>query len=294
MTRRLVIVSVALIAMGFAFFTANNTAHTQPPPPPFPTPVVVAQGPGTLDGTWELVSVIDDGKLISLDHVKQSMLKDARIVIRGQTASVLRPDGKVRSMAFVTDPTASPKTVDIAGDLHIGGKGIYMRDADVLMICTHGADSNKRPSVMASLPGSDNFLMTFRRLNVPVPHAVVEFKPPPPPVVIPHEDVIRKTLIGTWGHQTDSEIVKVTMNTDGTFALLRSYKKGFKKVFDHEDRTSGTWRLKDGEVSLSVVASTIRENNGQVFSYRITSINDSELIYVDTMSGQRRVEWKLR
>jgi len=287
----LVIVSVALVATSFAFFTTVRSAPNQlPPQPALQPPVAAPQVP--LDGTWELVSVIDDGKLIPLESVRQTMIKDARVVIKGQTASVLRPDGKVRAMAFVTDPTASPKTVDIAGEMQIGGKGIYMRDGDVLMVCTHGSDSHTRPAVMASLPASDTFLMTFRKVNTPMPAAVVEFRPQP--LALPQEDGVRKALIGTWGHQTDSEIVKVTMNADNTFALLRTYKKGFKKVFDHEDRTSGTWRLKDGEATLSVTASTNRENIGQVFSYRITSINDSELIYIDTLSGQRRVEWKLR
>jgi phosphatidylserine decarboxylase len=84
------------------------------------------------------------------------------------------------------------------------------------------------------------------------------------------------------------------MNTDNTFALSRTYKKGFKKVFEHEDRVSGNWRLKDGEVTMTVIGATNRENIGQVYSYRIMSINDSEMVYTDTMSGQRRVEWKLR
>src|SRR4051812_42089947 len=167
MTRLLVIVSVALVATGLAFITSVRSAPNQlPPQPALQPPVAAAQVP--LDGTWELVSVIDDGKLIPLESVRQTMIKDARVVIKGQTASVLRPDGKVRSMAFVTDPTASPKTVDIAGELHIGGKGIYMRDGDVLMICTHGVDSHTRPTVMASLPASDTFLMTFRKVNTPV------------------------------------------------------------------------------------------------------------------------------
>jgi hypothetical protein len=45
---------------------------------------------------------------------------------------------------------------------------------------------------------------------------------------------------------------------------------------------------------MTVIGATNRENIGQVYSYRIMSINDSEMVYTDTMSGQRRVEWKLR
>ena len=50
-------------------------------------------------------------------QLRRVLKKDGRIIIRGQTATVLRPDGKVRSMAFVCDHNASPKTVDIAVEL---------------------------------------------------------------------------------------------------------------------------------------------------------------------------------
>jgi len=295
MTRWLVIASVALTTAGFAVITSAKSSPQLPPATSaLQPPVAAAQPAESLDGTWELVSVIEDGKAIPLDVVKQTMIKDARVIVKGPTAALIRPDGKVRTMAFVTDASASPKTVDIAGDIRVGNKGIYMKDGDVLMICTRGSDTEARPTVMASLSGSDTFLMTFRRVAAAtVQQPTPQFKPPTAPI-IPAEDGVRKLLIGTWGHQTDEQIVKVTINADGTFALLRTYKKGFKKVFDQEDRTSGTWRLKEGELTMSVIASTQRENIGQVYAYRINSINESEVIYIETISGQRRVEWKLR
>lgn len=101
-------------------------------------------------------------------------------------------------------------------------------------------------------------------------------------------------LIGTWGHQTDDLIVKATLNADSTFTVVTTHKSGLKKVFDHEERTSGKWLLKDGTVTFTATASTERGKIGQVNSYRITSISDSEVLYVDNLSGQRRIEWKLR
>lgn len=300
MTRRLAATSVAVAAAGLVLVAAvRPTPITAQPPATtaaLQPPVAAAKVGESLDGTWELVSVIEDGKPLSLDIVKATMIKDARVVISGPTAAIVRPDGKLRTLAFVTDSKASPKTLDIAGDMRIGGKGIYMRDGDVLMLCVRGSDSEARPTVLTSLSGSDTFLMTFRRVAAPPPPPqpapVVVTRPAAP--VIPAEDGVRKMLVGTWGHQTDEQIVKVTFNADGSFAVIKTYKKGFKKVFDHEDRLSGVWRLKSGEVTLSVTASTSREDQGQVYSYRITSINDSEVIYVDQMSGQRRIEWKLR
>jgi uncharacterized protein (TIGR03067 family) len=298
MTRRLAATSVA-VAAGFVLAAAVRptpiTAQAPAATAALQPPVAAAKPGESLDGTWELVSVIEDGKAVPLDIVKATMIKDARVVISGPTAALVRPDGKLRTLAFVTDPKASPKTVDIAGEMRVGGRGIYMRDGDVLMVCTRGSDTEARPTVLASLSGSDTFMMTFRRVAAPPapqPQPVAVARPAAP--LVPAEDSVRKTLVGTWGHQTEDQIVKVTFNADGTFAVAKTYKKGFKKVFDHEDRLSGTWRLKDGEVTLSVSASTIREDQGQVYAYRISSINETEVIYVDQMSGQRRIEWKLR
>ena len=89
-------------------------------------------------------------------------------------------------------------------------------------------------------------------------------------------------------------IVKVTLNPDGTFSMVRDYKRGLKRLFDAEDRSSGTWRFTDGILSLTTSGSSDRSRIGQVSSYQITSINNAEAIYVDTATGGRRIEWKLR
>ena len=280
---RLLLASAAVAAflISLADSLTGQSPTLQPPVP----------AASSLDGTWEIVSVIDDGKLVPLEVVKQTMIKDARLVINGQIAALTRPDGKFHSLAFVTDASASPRTIDLAGATKIGGKGIYMRDGDTLVLCVSGSDAAARPTQLASLPGTDDFLITLRRVNAPAPPKPA---PPPPPPAVPNEDGVRRSLVGTWGHQTDESVVKITFNTDNTFSVLMTYKKGFKKIFDSEDRGSGTWRLKDGEVMLTFTASTIKNQIGQIYSYRVNSINNSEVIYIDNKTGQRRVEWKLR
>jgi uncharacterized protein (TIGR03067 family) len=296
MPRRLVLAS-ALAAVAAAGLFASARPGRQPPPPAPAQPAATPPTPrpsDALDGTWELVSVIEDGQVIPIEHIKETAIKDARIVVSGQLASVLRPDGKVRTYAFVTNPAASPRTLDVAGDMRVGGRGIYLRDGDTLMVCTRGSDTESRPTQFASLPGTDTFLMTFQRVKGPATTPPATTPAPPAVPARPTDDQVRTTLIGTWGHQTDDQVVKVTFNPDNTYSILTTYKRGFKKVFDREDRTSGTWRLKDGELMLTATASTLGGVVGQVSSYRITSINDAEVLYVDNQTGQRRIEWKLR
>jgi uncharacterized protein (TIGR03067 family) len=266
-------------------------ALAQPGQPMPPKP----QATESLDGTWDLVSLIEEGKPISAEIVKQTMVLNGRIVISGPLLAFDKPDGKVKTLAFVLDPTASPKRIDVAGALNLGSKGIYLRDGDTLLICFPMSDSDSRPTEFASLPGKNTVMMTFTRAKAAAPAPI---KPAPvlqPPVAAKTtDDDYRSALIGTWGHQSDEKIVKGTLNPDNSFSIVVTYKKGLKKVFDAEERSSGTWRVKDGIVIMTTTAAHERSHVGQVASYRISSINSGEVIYIDNQTGSRRIEWKLR
>jgi uncharacterized protein (TIGR03067 family) len=283
MTRRLASCAVTVVAVGLLAF-----AHTeQQPPAPAPPRA------DNLDGTWELVSVIDDGRLIPLDIVRETMIRDARVVISGAVAAITRPDGQVHTLAFVTDAAASPRTIDLAGATTLGTRGIYLRDGDTLVLSMSGSDTATRPAQFVSLPGSDGFLLTLRRVpDAPPPAAPPQ--PPPAPAALPDEAALRRMLVGTWGHQTRDEVVRVTLNADGTFSILTTHQRVMRRVFNREDRTSGTWRLRDDVVTLTTTASPTRREVGQVQSFRVTSVSESEVIYVDNQTGQRRIQWRLR
>jgi len=62
-------------------------------------------------------------------------------------------------------------------------------------------------------------------------------------------------------------------------------------MFHQDVKSSGTWSVKDGVVILNIAQSTDRERRGQVGSFRVRSINGSELVAVD-YNGQVRQEWK--
>lgn len=289
MIRKLAFCALAVAAAGLLAFARPG----QPPPNPASAPPRA----DNLDGTWELVSVIDGGHLVPLETVRETMIRDGRVVIAGRVAAITRPDGTAHTLAFVTDPAASPRTIDLAGTTTLGSRGIYLRDGDTLLLCVSGSDTAARPAQFASLPGSDTFLLTLRRVNAPAPAAAPPAPAPEPPApapALPDEAALRRMLVGTWGHQTRDEVVRVTINADGTFSILTTHQRGMRRVFNREDRTSGTWRLRDGVVTLTTTASPTRRDIGQVQSFRVTSIGDSEVIYVDNQSGQRRIQWRLR
>lgn len=264
-----------------------------------------APGPSPLDGTWEITQLIDNGVPITTNLLRSRFVLDGQFIIAGNTISLVRPDGWPKKVAFVTAASASPRAIDLAGTEVVGAKGIYMVDGDNLLLCLAGPESNTRPRTFASQPGSNTILMTLqRRRDVLVPVSrttVVETPPPPPPppapVATPAKSQAeidadnRRTLLGTWGHQDDDKIDLITFNQDGSYSHNRTWKRGFKKMFNDPIRSSGSWRVKDGVIIMTVTASTDRDLQGQVFSYRIRSISPTEILYVD-QDGRLRREWK--
>ena len=285
MPRRLLVVIpvLALAAVGWA-------GHAQPPAAPAAPPVAT----DALDGTWELVALVEEGRPVPLDLVKQTLIKDARLTIDRGFIGFVRPDGSGRTLPFVVNAAARPKTIDIAGTQSFGGKGVYLRDGDTLLVCLGEHPGDARPAGLLSLPGEKATQLTLTRVG-PVPADAPKPAPAPlPEPAPPAAGFARDALFGTWGHQDDKTVFKVTLNPDGTFSSVRTYKRGFRKLFDEEDRASGTWRLTDGFLVYTTTAATGRGQVGQVTSARLTSVSNGEMIYVDSQTGDRRVEWRLR
>jgi hypothetical protein len=69
------------------------------------------------------------------------------------------------------------------------------------------------------------------------------------------------------------------------------WKDQFKQMFHQDVRSSGTWKVQDGVVVINITTSSDKERRGQVGSFRVRSINGSELVAVD-YNGQVRQEWK--
>lgn len=248
-----------------------------------------------LSGTWEITALIENGTVIPQRTVKEQMVKEGVMTIQGTLVRFVNPVTlKQRELPFIVDPTQGPKSIDIAGAKLTGSKGIYLLDGDTLMLCLNGVDSDSRPTMFASTPGSHVVLFTLRRVR-PVPAVTTEVVVAVKPVETKpkNRDVeLRRHLIGTWGFQTSDVIEYTTFNPDNSFSTLLTWKQGFRRVFHDEERWSGTWDLIDGILTMRITASTEPSRIvGQVFSHRILSISPTQVTYADT-NGMVRMEWR--
>jgi uncharacterized protein (TIGR03067 family) len=243
----------------------------------------------SLDGTWEISTVIDDGRVVEPTDVLLNYAADGRVVIRGQSVELVVPmTFQRKQLPFVVDDTKSPMTVDLAGAQKTGGRGIFMASRDTLVLCLASRDKG-RPASFASLPGSGNLLVTLKRTTSGGGSPSFPGQPPSAPSY--EDEQLRRMLVGTWGHQDTDSIHYITLGGDGNMRANMQWKDQFKQMFHQDVRSSGTWKVQDGVVVINITTSSDKERRGQVGSFRVRSINGSELVAVD-YNGQVRQEWK--
>ena len=286
-----------LFAISFLFLIPSSLLNAQDNPE-------VAR----LQGAWEVNSLIENGDVISLKSVRETMIRDGVLVIEGNLMRFTNPvNNKKRELAFVLNPDQNPRTIDLTSTDKIGSKGIYMLDSNNLLLCLCAHDSNERPTIFASTQVSKSMLFSMRKLtgNTPVaPPVVTTSNTNPTPATTPvvptspmltpatSDEQIRKILVGTWGHQDEERIETFTMNSDNTFSSTWTSKKFFPKLFKGEERCSGTWKLKDGVIIAYITSSTDDHIRNQVFSYRVSWYTTTEIALID-QKGRIHRDWKI-
>lgn len=251
----------------------------------------------SFDGQWVITAIVEDGAVVPSDEIKKRFAVDGQVTVDGQSISFVAPSTQQRrTLLFVTDEKATPKTFDLAGTEHVGSKGIYQLMDDVLLLCLAEPNAKERPTQFSAKEGSARVLLTLHRGKA------TTHQPPPPPVKDPppaveikpmQDDKLRPQLIGSWAHQDDDWVHRVTLNSDQTYSASKTYKHRFGKIFNENVRTSGTWKVQDNVVILTCTASTNKDLLNQISSYRIRSITENEVISVDQFGRMRR-DWRTK
>lgn len=272
-----------------------------------------AAKPGPLEGSWEIISIVDNGEVLPARVVFEKFTEDGRITINGNTVRCKHPVRKdIQQMACVVDPSKTPPAIDLAGAENVNSKGIYSLQGDMLTFCFGSPDVLTRPDRFSAPVGSRKLLIVMHRVPTtepPAPPVLVQpavvvapipARQPPPPVPVAPSAVpvaapviTKDKVIGTWGHQDEHKISYNTFNPDGTFTGLVTYKNGFQKIFHVEERRSGTWNLAEGVVTLRYTGSTDKKDIGQVFSMRVQRMSDTDMVYRDAQ-GMEHIEWRVR
>jgi uncharacterized protein (TIGR03067 family) len=112
-----------------------------------------------MQGTWNLVSAMQDGKALPEDKVKQTT-----IAIRGDTFRFpgLAEDATSRAGTFKLDATKKPKEMDSISAEKEVMLGIYVLEENGYKVCFAPA-GKPRPTEFTSTPGSGYILQVWAR-----------------------------------------------------------------------------------------------------------------------------------
>ena len=114
-----------------------------------------------LEGTWNCVSAIVDGKPLSDTTVGRLRLTLTRDRYKTERGSEVLFDS-----TYTTDPSKNPKHIDMVGtEGDLTGKkaqGIYTLRSDILQVC-YTLPGKPRPTTFASSPGSEAYLIVWKR-----------------------------------------------------------------------------------------------------------------------------------
>jgi len=117
---------------------------------------------GRLNGTWEMVGAVDDGKELPAPKEKVTLtLKDGKYTVRQGGKVVAEGAAKL-------DPTTSPKSLDTTPSSGPGeGKtslGIYEVKGDTYRVC-FARPGQPRPKTFEAKKGSGDALYTHKRVK---------------------------------------------------------------------------------------------------------------------------------
>jgi uncharacterized protein (TIGR03067 family) len=291
----------------------------------FALPVQPTDDTKAMQGRWKIVTVLENGKTLTEQEIATHMVADGSFTVDGLVINLLPPGQFTpKAIPFVLNSTTEPKSIDLMGTTKIGSKGIYLLSGDSLMLSLPSPTQNIRPTDFGNTPGSGRVLIVLNRVRgTSTPAAAVTPTPAVTPTTLPGTttaaakpaitpawtpvpavpstipavtntmDELKKKLVGTWGHQTEEAVTYYTLNADGTFSAVVDYKEGLRNAFKEDIRSSGTWRLENGVIVVTLTTSTDKNLRGQIFSWRITNMGDRDLIAVDNQ-GKLRHEWKVR
>jgi len=112
-----------------------------------------------MQGTWNLVSAVEDGKALPEDKVKQTT-----IVIKGDAFRFprLAEDATSKAGTFTLDETKKPKEMNSTSTEKELMLGIYELEPASYKVCFAPA-GKPRPTEFASTPGSGQILQLWKR-----------------------------------------------------------------------------------------------------------------------------------
>jgi uncharacterized protein (TIGR03067 family) len=132
-------------------------------PGPKPSERDVRAAHAMLAGTWQVVSVVDNGDRVGAELIRRKVVKDGQFRVGDRTITHVNPEtGETRTTGFILNPLKSPRQIDLITPDERILKGIYRFDGDDLIVCYGNREESPRPEAFDSPTGSFRILITMK------------------------------------------------------------------------------------------------------------------------------------
>jgi uncharacterized protein (TIGR03067 family) len=271
---------------------------------------VIAQDQGykELRGYWQVIELVDNGRVIPAEAISGWLPSGGRMEFVDNTIFFTSPkDGQRRARVFSIDATSYPKQINVLDGNKMSGHGIYRFDDGRLVVCISPPSETPRPDDFSAREGSRRLMMVMVRadskpaapttpaqaassttlLNLPAPpvNPAPPVAPAPAPAIMkPLTDAeVGKMLPGTWKINDAYGAFFVTLDKNGIYTTYRESieTSTFQKVFKKLPLSSGTWKLKNGQVMLQCTSAVYADRIYKCFPFSIRTVSPTEMTFVD-------------
>jgi len=243
-----------------------------------------------LRGSWEVVELVEDGKVIPKQAIPEWLPSGGRLEI-DENAIIIHDhtDQKKHVRVFEIDATQYPHTITITDAKKDKTQGIYRFDENRLVVCL-AEGGEKPPTEFSAKEGSRRILMVMQPAKgaaAAAPAPAAPAKPAktdslPAAVVVTDQDVTRM-LDGIWRLEDSVGSLFVLFRSNGTFSTTREVQelRLFQRVFVQTPVTAGTWKVERGTIKFHVTSSIHPDRVGNTFGFAVRSISQTDMIYID-------------
>ena len=278
--------------------SATDRADVKPRDPE-PSEGAIRRARELLSGSWDIVSIVDDGSKLGSDLVKARFATNGRIQIGTKSVAYVSPaSGERQISAIRIDPAKTPFQIDVTTHFDEVLKGIYQFQDDELWICLAKLEDGDRPKEFKAPAGSNDVLFRLK-LAKPDPkprdsEPVARRTPPPADSAIQRENTIKQKIGGVWSYTDSKGNLTLVFRPDSSFIATRTWKSGLKRIFEGDTTTStGRWNYADGHLDAFVTSTMDPRLVGRAYHFRVQSVGTDTLVLANSF-GELRTARRMR
>ncbi len=258
-----------------------------------PTGTLLRRAHEMLSGSWNILSIVDDGSTLAPGLIRAKFAQNGRVEIGTKALAIVSPKtGDRRLTAIRINPSKTPSEIDLTTHFDEVLRGIYQFSGDELILCVAKTEDDDRPTAFKAPTGSNDALFRLKMVKPePVSRpaaAAVRSAPLPVDPIQQKEERIKQKIGGAWSYTDSKGTLTIVFRPNGSFTATRTWKSGLKRIFEGDTTTSeGRWSYGTGLLDAYITSTQNPMLAGRNYNFGLQSIGDNTMV-LRTAFGELR------